>query len=151
MDAKIDTTTHEKVVTQANKSLITSGGRFSNAFSRGAYQDKAVSVYLQNHKPSYGSGVYNSTGRAYPDVSAIADGIFGFDKSKLISVGETSFSAPIFASMITLINEERLAAGKGPVGFLNPTLYANPGAFNDVSRVRRSCAVEIFLANMLRR
>lgn len=30
------------------------------------------------------------------------------------------------------INEERIAAGKSPVGFVNPTFYANPGAFNDV-------------------
>jgi tripeptidyl-peptidase-1 len=31
-----------------------------------------------------------------------------------------------------LINEERIAAGKGPVGFVNPVLYANPGAMNDI-------------------
>jgi tripeptidyl-peptidase-1 len=42
-------------------------------------------------------------------------------------------STPIVASIFTLINEERLAAGKSPVGFVNPTLYANPQMFNDVT------------------
>ena len=37
----------------------------------------------------------------------------------------TSLSAPLFASVITLINEERTAIGKGPVGFINPVLYAS--------------------------
>lgn len=45
----------------------------------------------------------------------------------------TSASAPIFSSIINRINEERIAAGKGPVGFLNPTMYANPDAFNDIT------------------
>ena len=32
----------------------------------------------------------------------------------------TSASAPVVASMITLINDARIAAGKNSVGFLNP-------------------------------
>jgi tripeptidyl-peptidase-1 len=34
----------------------------------------------------------------------------------------TSASAPVVASMITLINDARISAGKNPVGFLNPTV-----------------------------
>ena len=34
----------------------------------------------------------------------------------------TSASAPVVASMITLINDARIAVGKNPVGFLNPTV-----------------------------
>jgi len=30
------------------------------------------------------------------------------------------------------INEERMAAGKSTVGFVNPTLYGNPQAFTDM-------------------
>jgi hypothetical protein len=41
-------------------------------------------------------------------------------------------STPVVASLITLINEERIKRGKGPVGFLNPVLYANAGAMNDI-------------------
>lgn len=34
----------------------------------------------------------------------------------------TSASAPVIASMITMINDARIDAGKNPVGFLNPTV-----------------------------
>jgi len=42
-------------------------------------------------------------------------------------------SSPAFAGIITRINEERILAGKKPVGFINPTIYANPGAFHDIT------------------
>jgi len=35
--------------------------------------------------------------------------------------------------VINRINEERLNAGKGPIGFLNPSLYANPSMLNDIT------------------
>jgi tripeptidyl-peptidase-1 len=31
------------------------------------------------------------------------------------------------------INEERFAIGKGPVGFVNPILYAFPWVLNDIT------------------
>lgn len=48
------------------------------------------------------------------------------------AAGGTSAAAPIFASVINRINEERIAIGKAPVGFINPTLYAHPEVLNDV-------------------
>jgi len=47
--------------------------------------------------------------------------------------GGTSASTPIVAAVISRINEERMNAGKGPIGFLNPSLYANPEMFNDIT------------------
>ncbi len=41
-------------------------------------------------------------------------------------------SAPVFASLVSLLNEARLQAGKPPMGALNPFLYAHPEAFTDV-------------------
>lgn len=38
----------------------------------------------------------------------------------------------MFAAIVTRINERRLAAGKSPVGFINPTLYAHPYVLNDI-------------------
>lgn len=59
----------------------------------------------------------------------------------------TSASAPVFGSIITLINEARAAAGKGSVGFINPTIYANPTAFNDiVSGTNKGCGTKGFTA-----
>jgi tripeptidyl-peptidase-1 len=34
--------------------------------------------------------------------------------------------------IIPQLNEERAAVGKGPIGFVNPVLYANPGVLNDI-------------------
>ncbi|KZT32007.1 subtilisin-like protein, partial [Sistotremastrum suecicum HHB10207 ss-3] len=47
----------------------------------------------------------------------------------------TSASSPVVASMVTLINDARIAAGKGPVGFINPSIYSSAfaGAFNDIT------------------
>ena len=123
----------EQAVSVANKSDVTSGGGFSNVWPRASYQEKAVSTYLRNNPPSRASHFYNASGRAFPDISAIADAFQLFMGGTNMVFGGTSGSAPIVASMITLINESRLAAGKPSVGFLNPTLYANPGAFHDVS------------------
>lgn len=39
----------------------------------------------------------------------------------------------LIAAQINRINEERLAAGKSVLGFLNPAMYANPGMFNDIT------------------
>lgn len=55
------------------------------------------------------------------------DGEFGL-------VYGTSASSPTFGSIITLINQARLSVGKSSVGFLNPTLYANPGVLNDITQ-----------------
>ena len=41
----------------------------------------------------------------------------------------TSASTPVVASMITLINDARITAGKNPVGFLNPTVCFFPPLF----------------------
>lgn len=46
----------------------------------------------------------------------------------------TSCSTPIFASIIALLNDELVAAGKSPLGFLNPWLYSTAAsAFKDIT------------------
>jgi tripeptidyl-peptidase-1 len=48
-------------------------------------------------------------------------------------VAGTSCSSPIFGGLVALLNEQRLAAGKSTLGYLNPLLYKNPGAFTDIT------------------
>ncbi|KAL9120611.1 MAG: hypothetical protein Q9187_002837 [Circinaria calcarea] len=115
--------------------VITSGGGFSRHFARPAYQQNAVSNFLTNHPPAYNSTQYDSTGRASPDVSLNGARIQAYVNGKTGIHSGTSASAPLFASIINLINQKRLAANKAVVGFLNPTLYANPDAFIDVSSI----------------
>ncbi|KAK6855941.1 hypothetical protein PG995_008092 [Apiospora arundinis] len=115
----------------------TSSGGFSNNFAAPAYQRDAVSAYkqLQGEHLSRleASGHYaDSGGRGYPDVSLLASSYVISLYGRLTSIYGTSGSAPVFASMITLINNERLKLSKPTLGFLNPALYASSQAFNDV-------------------
>ena len=111
-----------------------SGGGFSNVFGLPAYQAKAVTNYLTNYPPPYDSSVFNNSGnsRAYPDISALGLNQATVYLNQTYGVGGTSASTPIVASIVTLLNEARIAAGKGPIGFINPVLYANPQMFYDV-------------------
>lgn len=112
-----------------------SGGGFSNVFELPTWQASAVKNFTTNFAPNYGPNVYNDSGiaRGFPDVSAIGLKVATVFAGNTLGVGGTSASAPIFAGIVTLLNEARIAAGKGPIGFLNPTLYANPEAFNDIT------------------
>lgn len=112
-----------------------SGGGFSNVFELPSYQADAVTGFLTNYTPPYNSSVYNNTGtsRAYPDISALSLKLATVWLGEALGVGGTSASTPLVAGIITLLNEERLAAGKKPIGFLNPTLYAHPEMFNDIT------------------
>lgn len=53
---------------------------------------------------------------------------------KTISVGGTSASTPVFAGMVALVNDARIAAGKKQMGFLNPWVYKNTDAFTDITK-----------------
>lgn len=46
--------------------------------------------------------------------------------------GGTSSATPIVAGPFNRIVEERLRVGKGPLGFVNPTLYKHQEALNDI-------------------
>ena len=80
------------------------------------------------------SGVINSsnkgstTYRNGPDVSANANFTFYVCADQTTctanSYGGTSFAAPMWAGYIALVNQQRVANGKSPIGFLNPYLYA---------------------------
>ncbi|KAI2627126.1 peptidase S8/S53 domain-containing protein [Xylaria nigripes] len=112
-----------------------SGGGFSNIFPVPSYQASAVQHFMDNYAPKYGPNVYNDTGksRGFPDVAAIGLNVATVWNGTTLGIGGTSASAPIFASIVTLLNEARMEIGKGPIGFLNPTLYQHPEAFNDIT------------------
>lgn len=123
-----------------------SGGGFSNIFNTTSYQQAAVQKYFDTAKPSYptyssvgnnslgaNGGIYNRIGRAYPDVSAVGQNVLIFAMTLPQTIGGTSASAPVFASILTRINEERIAANKPTVGFVNPVLYEHPEVFQDIT------------------
>ncbi|KAI8244681.1 Aorsin [Colletotrichum sp. SAR 10_96] len=130
----------------------TSGGGFSTIYSIPSYQSAAIDDYFAKHDPGLkffsslhnathndsspvgaNGGIYNRIGRGMPDVSAISQNLATFVDLDYGLISGTSAATPLFASLITIINEHRLQAGKAPVGFINPTLYANPQIFNDIT------------------
>lgn len=119
----------------AAESVIYSGGGFSNVFDLPSYQADALKTYFADHKPSYGSDRYNTTqkSRGIPDVSANGVAYAIAVNKKWIQLYGMSASTPTFGAILSLINAARLDAGKKPVGFVNPALYANPDMFNDIT------------------
>ncbi|KAI0795785.1 family S53 protease [Abortiporus biennis] len=109
-----------------------SSGGFSNVFARPSYQSAAVSAYLTK-LGSTNAGKFSTTGRGFPDVAAVGNNVEINFQNQFGLVGGTSCSSPIFASIVSLINDRLIAAGKPVLGFLNPFLYANPQAFNDIT------------------
>ncbi|MCJ1231705.1 Tripeptidyl-peptidase sed1 [Toensbergia leucococca] len=123
-----------------------SGGGFSNIYPIPDYQAAAVANYFATANPPYpyydsvnnnsfgvNGGIYNRAGRGYPDFSAIGDNVIIFFEGFPALIGGTSAAAPTFASILNRINEERLAVGKSTIGFVNPTLYANPQVLHDIT------------------
>eukprot|EP00163_Fabomonas_tropica_P026549 TRINITY_DN491_c0_g1_i1.p1 TRINITY_DN491_c0_g1~~TRINITY_DN491_c0_g1_i1.p1 ORF type:complete len:581 (-),score=204.13 TRINITY_DN491_c0_g1_i1:196-1938(-) len=106
-----------------------SGGGFSGIFKRteATWQDKAVQAYFseQGSKLPPQSN-YDSTGRGYPDIAA-NDGnnqpYCILQSGQNGGVAGTSASCPTAAGIIALVNQKKVAAGKQPLGFLNPWIY----------------------------
>jgi subtilase family serine protease len=102
-------------------------------------------------KPWYQSAL-SGTGRAVPDVSALADPQTGlligqtqafpdgnyYDEYR---IGGTSLASPIFAGLMALADQK---AGS-PHGFANPLFYANPGSFNDILSIKTAVARRNFV------
>lgn len=110
-----------------------SSGGFSNFFGTASYQETVVSAYLAK-LGNTNSGKFNRSGRAFPDVSAQGENVEIIFQGEAGLVAGTSCSSPIFASIISLINDRLAAAGKPPLGFLNPFLYgAAASTFTDIT------------------
>ncbi|MGH3001927.1 MAG: S53 family peptidase [Gaiellaceae bacterium] len=76
--------------------------------------------------PSYQAGL-GFTSRATPDVAynaAINGGVLVVQGPNIYLVGGTSCGSPQWAGIFALANQARAEAGKGPIGFANPTLYS---------------------------
>lgn len=67
-------------------------------------------------------------GRGFPDVSAQGQNVEIVSGGQTGTVDGTSCASPIFASVIGLLNDRLIAAGKSSLGFLNPFLYSAAGA-----------------------
>ena len=111
---------------QATSGGGASGGGVSTIFALPTWQANAG-------VPNNSTG---KTGRGVPDVAGNAAPSTGYNvliDGQAGVVGGTSAVAPLWAGLLALVNQQRSAAGGGLVGFVNPTLYANPSAFHDIT------------------
>ncbi len=104
-----------------NNNTGATGGGVSKFWSIPSYQlVKGVSVAV----PNGGS----ATMRNVPDIAAVADPYTGYSEycgcyGGWLGIGGTSLSAPIWASMATIVNSNRVNAGLPRLGFFNTALY----------------------------
>lgn len=126
--------------------LISSGGYFSPLHPRPSFQDDDVKSYLgKSGLPP--ASAFAIGGRAVPDIALfghnyltemfnMATGSCG----NVPGVDGTSASTPVFSGLVGLINDARLAAGKGTLGWLTPKLYSiDRSAFFDVTQGDNRC------------
>jgi tripeptidyl-peptidase-1 len=102
--------------------LLSSGAGTSNIFGIPAYQAKQVAAYQKTIGTSM-NGYYNTTGRMYPDLTALGSRYSIIFNGRDQAGSGTSASTPYVAALYGLINDKRKAAKKGPVGWANPSLY----------------------------
>jgi hypothetical protein len=108
------------------------------ASSGGISTTYAIPTWQQGLDMSASQG--STTWRNVPDVALVADNVFIVaDNGIQETISGTSVAAPLWAGFIALVNQEAAANGLGPVGFLNPAIYAigrgagYTAAFDDIT------------------
>ena len=126
-----------------NQTIWTSGSGFTHWNPTPSWQLPYVQKYLKSgiHLPN--SIYFNSTNRAYPDVTAFGHNCAVVNNGKVGTADGTSCAAPIFAGVIANLNAYQLSKGRPLLGFVNPLLYKiyglNPNTFNDILVGDSSC------------
>ncbi|KAM5543119.1 hypothetical protein V8D89_002993 [Ganoderma adspersum] len=111
-----------------------SAGGFSNMFARPQYQEDAVYAYL-GRLGDTNKGLYNVSGRAFPDIAAQVKSFQVVRGGQTISVSGTSAASPTVAGVVALLNDAIFKSGGKPLGFLNPLLYSDAkDALNDITQ-----------------
>eukprot|EP00756_Hemistasia_phaeocysticola_P032237 Hpha_TRINITY_DN16398_c2_g1::TRINITY_DN16398_c2_g1_i1::g.62843::m.62843/K01279/TPP1, CLN2; tripeptidyl-peptidase I len=120
-----------------------SGGGFSWRWPVQEWQTQQAADYMKWSDAAGDTPKENDFhrgGRATPDMAGLGEGyqvVHGSpDKPTTSSVGGTSASAPMFAALVSLLNEQRLQKGKSSLGFINPLIYtlgAQGKGFRDVT------------------
>ena len=137
--------TSESAVSLAGSSYA-SGGGFSRYFARGSWapwQDAVVRQYLASGAKTPIAALFNSSGRAIPDV-AIYGGAFPVVVGGRFDLAAgTSLSSPLFAAVVSILNQQTLTAKGATIGYANPLLYAmaaaSPRTFRDITAGDNHC------------
>jgi len=110
-----------------------SSGGFSYRWETPEWQRDALAAFLNNTDAQQPDpSLYTQLGRGFPDISAQAVNYMVVVYGLPTPVAGTSAASPTAGGILSLVNDRRLAAGQSPLGFVNPLLYKNAGALNDV-------------------
>jgi len=129
-------------------SEFSSGGGFSFVSPQPAFQSAAVAKYLASSQGKAApKGYFNASGRGYPDVAAVGETwIMIVAGGQSEAIGGTSASSPIFAGIVTLLNDYVITKTGKSLGPLNPLLYQmaakQPAAFTDITVGDNHCVEE---------
>lgn len=122
-----------EVVAYNTRNGYTSGGGFSRYFPQPRYQADVVDDYVDSLDGEF-KGLYNTKGRAYPDIAAQGYHYITIWNGTIHLLDGTSAATPTAAAIFALVNDALIAKGRPPMGFLNPWLYEKGfEAFTDVT------------------
>ena len=83
----------------------------------------AIPAWQTNVSMSANGG--STSYRNIPDVAMTADNVLvDYNNGSSATLGGTSCATPLWAAFAALVNQQAVAAGKAPVGFINPAIYA---------------------------
>ncbi len=117
------TSIYEQAAMSSNEATFDTGGGFSSWIQQPGYQQAAVERYLSSGVPLPDKGAWNPKNRGFPDMAAVGSNVAVVGSNMVELVAGTSCSCPIVAAMMTVLNQDRLNAGKTPLGFFNQILY----------------------------
>lgn len=109
--------------TETQKAAGLSSGGFSNYWDAPDYQKSAIEGYKNSGTKLPDADRYNQTGAGFPDVAAGAENYGIVYRLIPMPVSGTSCASPAFSGMVSLLNDQRLNAGKPVLGWLNPLIY----------------------------
>jgi tripeptidyl-peptidase-1 len=112
-----------------------SGGGFSNLFPTPEYQTSVVNSYVSKYVPaSYNAEPgFNARGRGIPDISAFSTNFPTVVDLITFPTAGTSAATPLWAAVVTLLNDYEASKGRKPLGFLNPWLYSLNSGLKDIT------------------
>ena len=114
-------TSKEQYVTNYNDVGWTSGSGIAKYSQQTQFYQKANNDYLQS-----GVSLPNNFpigGRMYPDVSLIGHYCPVVDNGGILAIDGTSCSTPLFATIISKLNQFQISRNKSKLGWINPVLY----------------------------
>jgi len=123
-ECECTTSTNEQVAVSNDTAEFDTGGGFSVYTSQPSYQTQAVQAYLKSGVLLPPSMYFNGNNRGFPDVAGIGENVCLLNPGQSCElVAGTSASTPLWAGIITLLNNDRIGAGKKPLGFVNQVIY----------------------------